>query len=124
MRRCHVAPRRFKSRSRSRNASTLFFRFSDGSWEGAGGRAVTERDTQLLGKGRHAEIRTLRGSGGLGERHEQRFRGDRGVVRGDQGFLASPYRRGALAEEREPGRDARGVPLRPPKVGASIGGVS
>ena len=45
------------------------------------------------------------------------------MARGDEGFQARPYRRGALAEGREPGRGARGVPLRPPKVGASIGGV-
>ena len=63
-----------------------------------------EGQSRVLDEGWHAEIRTLRGSGGWGERHEQRFRGDRGVVRGDQGFLASPYRRGALAEEPEPPR--------------------
>ena len=49
-----------------------------------------EGQSQLLDEGWHAEIRTLRGSGGWAERRELRFRGDRGVVRGDQGFLASP----------------------------------
>ena len=49
-----------------------------------------EGQSQLLNEGWHAEIRTRGGSGGRAERHELRFRGDRGVARGDQGFLASP----------------------------------
>ena len=49
-----------------------------------------EGQSWVLNEGWHAEIRTLRGSGGWAERRELRFRGDRGVVRGDQGFLASP----------------------------------
>ena len=82
-----------------------------------------EGQSQLLDEGWHAEIRTLRGSGGRAERHELRFRGDRGVARGEEGFQASPYRRGALAGGREPARGARGILLRPLKVGASIGSV-
>ena len=82
-----------------------------------------EGQSQLLNEGWHAEIRTRGGSGGRAERRELRFRGDRGVARGDEGFQARPYRRGALPEGREPARGARGVPLRPPKDGASIGGV-
>ena len=82
-----------------------------------------EGQSQLLDEGWHAEIRTRGGSGGWAERRELRFRGDRGVVRGDQGFLASPYRRGALPKGRDPAHGARGMPLRQHKVGASIGGV-
>ena len=82
-----------------------------------------EGQSRVLDEGWHAEIRTQGGSGCRAERRELRFRGDRGVVRGDQGFQARPYRRGALPEGREPARGARGVPLHPPKVGAGIGGV-
>ena len=82
-----------------------------------------EGQSRVLDEGWHAEIRTQGGSGCRAERRELRFRGDRGVARGDEGFQARPYRRGALPEGREPARGARGVPLRPPKVGAGIGGV-
>ena len=89
------------------------------SWWAGG----AEGQSQLLIEGWRAEIRTRGGSGGRAERRDLRFRRDRGVVRGDQGFLASPYRRGALAGGREPARGARVVLLRTPKVGAIIGGV-
>ena len=48
-----------------------------------------EGQSQLLDEGWHAEIRTRGGSGGWAERRELRFRGDRGVARGDEGFQAT-----------------------------------
>ena len=83
-----------------------------GRWRGAvagARRGVARRDSNSAWLGRPDRA--------------PRFRGDRGVERGDQGFLASPYRRGALPKGREPARGARCMPLRQHKVGASIGGV-
>ena len=49
-----------------------------------------EGQSRVLNEGWHAEIRTRGGLGGRAERRELRFRRDRGVLRGEEGFQASP----------------------------------